>query len=159
MIHFLPTRNSLNFIRLVLAITVVISHAILLGGFGVGDIFNQPTDLGTGVVHGFFGDQRLPHRWQRPSKLDSVVTSGNGFCASSPGFGFVVITAFFIGAIAWMTTPHPAPHACGLGCYLKAPQGPFEYVYRNFLLLMQQLHDLEHAEQWPVERITLDVIL
>ena len=56
-----------------------------------------------------------------------------------PGFWVcLVITAFFIGAIAWMTTPHPVPHACGLGCYLKAPQGPFEYVYRNFLLLMQQ---------------------
>ncbi len=46
--------DSLNFLRLVLALTVLLSHARGLGGFGQGGLINGTT-LGTIAVYGFFG--------------------------------------------------------------------------------------------------------
>jgi peptidoglycan/LPS O-acetylase OafA/YrhL len=133
---FSPRHNSLNFLRLVLALTVVLSHAVLLGGFGKGDIFNRSTTLGTAAVYGFFGisgyliagsacrNNAGRYLWQR-------------FLRILPGFWVcLLVTAFLIGVIAWSTTSHPL--TCGLQCYANAPQGPFDYVYHDWLLLMRQ---------------------
>ena len=46
-------RNSLNFLRLVLALVVLISHAYFLGGFGDENIAHVSTP-GTLAVYGFF---------------------------------------------------------------------------------------------------------
>ncbi len=47
-------RNSLNFLRIVLAIAVVFSHAISIGSFGTENMLGKTT-LGTMAVYGFFG--------------------------------------------------------------------------------------------------------
>ena len=49
-----PRHNSVNFLRLVLAFIVVISHAIGLGNFHVQTGVNQ-SSFGQLAVYGFFG--------------------------------------------------------------------------------------------------------
>ncbi len=51
---FDPRRNSLNFLRVALAVAVVFSHALTLGGFG-SEVIGDKTTLGTAAVYGFFG--------------------------------------------------------------------------------------------------------
>ena len=50
-----PTRNSLNFLRLVLAFCVVYAHACALGWFGLHNVVVNGTELGAIAVYGFFG--------------------------------------------------------------------------------------------------------
>jgi peptidoglycan/LPS O-acetylase OafA/YrhL len=128
------SRNSLNFLRLVLALLVILSHSVAFGLWGSWEVFNG-TSLGTIAVAGFFGIsgyliagsalRNRPGRylWQR-------------FLRIFPGFwACLVVTAFGFGLLAWVTTPH----ACGtLGCYVDSPNGPFGYIYRNWFLQMNQ---------------------
>src|ERR1039457_895578 len=51
---FSAKRNSLNFLRLILALAVLFSHSITLGLFGSESILGKTT-LGTVAVFGFFG--------------------------------------------------------------------------------------------------------
>jgi peptidoglycan/LPS O-acetylase OafA/YrhL len=51
---FDPKRNSLNFLRLVLALAVLVSHSIVLGRYGTDWIGNK-SNIGTLAVFGFFG--------------------------------------------------------------------------------------------------------
>src|SRR5580704_3381339 len=46
--------NGLNLIRLLLALTVIVSHSIVLGGYGSEDFFHWST-AGLLAVFGFFG--------------------------------------------------------------------------------------------------------
>lgn len=131
---FDPRHNSLNFLRLVLALTVVISHAIALGGFGVQNGINQ-TGFGQIAVYGFFGisgfliagsalrNNAGRYLWQR-------------FLRIFPAFWIcLVVTAFIIGVIAWLS--RPVAH-CGLSCYFSARDSPYSYVWRDFGLRMNQ---------------------
>jgi hypothetical protein len=50
---FAPKHNSLNFLRLILATCVILSHSVaFLGGT---EIFSTKSNLGTVAVYGFFG--------------------------------------------------------------------------------------------------------
>ena len=54
---FSPRRNSLNFLRVVLALGVIVDHALGLGYFpSVPNfvLFNHKTDLGSTAVYSFF---------------------------------------------------------------------------------------------------------
>jgi peptidoglycan/LPS O-acetylase OafA/YrhL len=126
---FDPRRNSLNFLRLVLATMVVVSHAVTLGGFGSEWILNKTT-LGVLAVYGFFGisgyliASSAAHNsvgrylWQR-------------FLRIMPGYWVcLVFTGFVLGAIAW----HQTHLHCGFLCYSQTRGGPGEYVYRDALL-------------------------
>lgn len=110
---FDPRRNSLNFLRLVLAVTVVISHASALGGFA-GEWIFQRVAVGTLAVYGFFGisgyliassalhNSLGRYLWQR-------------FLRIMPGYWVcLVVTALGIGAIGWS---HAAHVPCPLSCY------------------------------------------
>src|ERR1700677_238702 len=141
----LSTRsNSLNFLRLVLALTVLVSHALGLG-FGLGTSVNY-TPPGTIAVYGFFGisgyliagsavrNHAGRYLWQR-------------FLRIFPGFWIaLVLTAFFFGLIGWLSPggyrlvgfiAHGDTH-CGASCYLGARNSPFDYVLNNGLLKMNQ---------------------
>ena len=126
-------RNSLNFLRLVLAVLVIGGHAVTRGGHGLDDVFHKIT-IGTLAVFGFFGlsgyliaasaDHLSPGRylWHR-------------FLRIFPAFWVcLVVTAFVFGAIGWA-------HAGGrgLGPFLRATKGPIGYVTNNFWLRMTQL--------------------
>ena len=127
---FSPRHNSLNFIRLVLATTVVVDHAVGLGGFK-DDPFAQ---FGPLAVYGFFGisgyliaasaDHNTVGRylWQR-------------FLRIFPAFwACLLLTAFLFGLLAWS---HQNPH-CGVSCYVRAPLGPLDYLRQNFWLRIDQ---------------------
>jgi peptidoglycan/LPS O-acetylase OafA/YrhL len=128
--------NSLNFLRLVLALTVVVSHAIELGNFKLQNGLNQ-TSFGQIAVYGFFGisgfliagsairNNAGRYLWQR-------------FLRIFPAFWIcLLLTAFVIGVIGWLV--HPPVLHCGLSCYFSSSRdSPYSYVYRDFLLRMNQ---------------------
>ena len=127
-------KNSLNFIRIVLAVAVILSHAVELGYYGTWEQVNRTT-LGSVAVYGFFSISGYliagsalrngPFRffWQR-------------FLRIFPAFWLcLVVTAFGFGIIAWLSNPHPSEH---LSSYFTARQAPFGYVYRNLFLKIYQ---------------------
>jgi peptidoglycan/LPS O-acetylase OafA/YrhL len=131
---FNSRHNSLNFLRLVLAAVVLVSHAIALGGFGIQNGINQ-SSFGQIAVYGFFGisgyliagsamrNHAGRYLWQR-------------FLRIFPAFwACLVVTALLIGVIGWVSRP---PVHCGLSCYFTAKDGPYSYIYRDFLLRMNQ---------------------
>ena len=131
-----PKRNSLNFLRLVLAFFVVYDHASELGWFGLHDVIVNDTPLSSIAVYGFFGISGYliagsasknsvgRYLWQR-------------FLRIFPAFWVcLVVTAFALGAIALAVDP--LPH-CGFVCYLKFHPGPFSFVYSNALLKLNQV--------------------
>src|ERR1700733_6495163 len=143
---FDPRHNSLNFLRLVLAVVVVVSHAIGLGSFKVQNGVNQ-TSFGQIAVYGFFGisgfliagsasrNNAGRYLWQR-------------FLRIFPAFWIcLVVTAFLFGAIVW-NHAHPAlAGRCGLSCYVREPAGPVGYVVNNLWL---QVHQSTIAHTLPL---------
>jgi peptidoglycan/LPS O-acetylase OafA/YrhL len=138
---FSPRHNSLNFIRLVLATTVVVDHAVGLGGFK-SDPFAQ---FGPLAVYGFFGisgyliaasaDHNTVGRylWQRVLRI-------------FPAFWVcLLLTAFLFGLLAWF---HQNPE-CGVSCYLRAPLGPLDYLRQNFWLRIDQQGIANTLKQVP----------
>jgi peptidoglycan/LPS O-acetylase OafA/YrhL len=128
-------RNSLNFLRLVLALCVVYSHACELAWLGFRDVKVNETPLATVAVYGFFGISGYliagsasrnsvgRYLWQR-------------FLRIMPAFWVcLVVTAFVLGAIGMAI--HPIPH-CGYVCFLKLHPGPFSFFYSNALLKVNQ---------------------
>jgi peptidoglycan/LPS O-acetylase OafA/YrhL len=136
--------NSLNFLRLALALIVLISHAIGLG-FNLDPSVNH-TPTGTIAVYGFFGlsgyliagsairNHAGRYLWQR-------------FLRIFPGFWVsLILTAFFFGLIGWLSPgeyrlagfiAHGDSH-CGISCYLGARNSPFDFVLSNGLLKINQ---------------------
>ena len=51
------------------------------------------------------------------------------------------MVGFVFAALAWVTVPKSHP-PCGFSaCYLGSPTGPFQYIYHNFLLRINQTED------------------
>jgi peptidoglycan/LPS O-acetylase OafA/YrhL len=138
--------NSLNFLRIVLALVVLISHAVPNGNLEDNKwiLFNG-TGIGTVAVYGFFGisgfliagsaerNRAGRYLWQR-------------FLRIFPGFWVcLVITAFVLGLIGWLV--QSSPH-CGISCYLQAKQSPFDYVFDNSLLRGTQV-SIAGTPAWP----------
>jgi peptidoglycan/LPS O-acetylase OafA/YrhL len=130
---FMPKRNSLNFLRLALAIAVIFSHAITIGGFGSEDVLGKTT-LGTVAVYGFFGLSGFliagsasrnhvgRYLWQR-------------FLRIFPAFWVcLIVIGFFFGVIVWYRMNPVLAHQCGLSCYTKEPSGPLSFFAHNYLL-------------------------
>jgi peptidoglycan/LPS O-acetylase OafA/YrhL len=153
---FSPRRNSLNFIRLVLAGLVVISHTIILGGYGSEDILGKTT-LGTLAVYGFFG-------------ISGFLIAGSAQGSSVgrflwhrvlriiPAFWVcLILISFVFGLIGWF---HGKP-ACGFSCYTRETDGPFSYLGHNFWLKMNEpvidhtLHGVPLPTAWDGSLWTL----
>lgn len=128
-----PRRNSLNCLRLILALGVVFSHALTLGALG-SEVIGNKTTFGTIAVYGFFGISGYliagsaarhgvgRYLWQR-------------FLRIFPAFWVcLLVTAFVFGLVAWSHD-----HQCGLTCYVRQPVGPWGYVFNNAWLKMRQL--------------------
>jgi peptidoglycan/LPS O-acetylase OafA/YrhL len=99
---FSPRHNSLNFLRLAFCLTVIVSHAITLGGFGSEWILGDRTTIAVPALYGFFclsgfliAGSATKNRvgrylWQR-------------FLRIMPGYWVcIVVTSFIIGSIAWI---------------------------------------------------------
>jgi peptidoglycan/LPS O-acetylase OafA/YrhL len=120
-----------------MATAVILSHSIVLGGFGSEAILGKTT-LGTLAVYGFFGISGYliagsadrngfgRYLWQR-------------FLRIFPAFWIcLVITAFAFGTIAYFHNNPVLSSRCGLHCYLSVPNGPVGYVVHNFWLQINQ---------------------
>lgn len=126
--------NALNLIRLVLAIAVVLSHSITLGGFGSEDIFHATT-VGTLAVYGFFG---ISGYLIAASATKHTIGRflAHRVLRIFPAFWVcLVVTALAFGWFGWVRTGHP----CGAGCYFSQPVGPVGYMVHNAWLRMNQL--------------------
>ena len=131
--------NSLNFLRLVLASMVIVSHCSDIGGFGDQRILGNQT-LGSFAVDGFFGisgflicASALRH------------TRGSGRVAGVgrylwdrvlriyPAFWVcLIVTAAIFGIIGWLHV-HPT-----LSGYVHHSDGPFYYIFANATLVMRE---------------------
>ncbi|MDA8355323.1 MAG: acyltransferase [Actinomycetota bacterium] len=130
-------RNSLNFLRLVLALAVVFSHAITIGLFG-SENFLGKTTLGTLAVYGFFGISGYliagsaernhvgRYLWQRVLRI-------------FPAFWTCMfVTAFVFGTVVWYHANPLLASRCGVSCYLSEPGGPVGYFLRNLWIQAPQ---------------------
>ena len=137
---FSSRHNSLNFLRLAFCLTVLFSHAITLGGFGSEWILGNRTTVAVPTLYGFFclsgfliAGSAMRNRtgrylWQR-------------FLRIMPAYWLcLVVTAFIIGALAWIHQTHTA--SCNIfSCYYNVPHdGPFNYLYHNWLLGWNQFN-------------------
>ena len=125
--------NALNLIRLILALLVIVSHSIVLGGYPRSEVLWGRATLGEIAVNGFFAisgfliaasAQRnsVPrYLWQRVLRI-------------FPAFWVcLLLTAAVAGPIGW------AAHSKGsLADYFTASSGPVRYVIVNSLLLVRQ---------------------
>ncbi len=127
---FDPRHNSLNFLRLVLAVVVILGHALSLPALHDESrlVFNGSGSAELAVwaffaISGFLiASSALRNRtgrfaWQR-------------FLRIFPGFWVcLLLTAFVFGVIGWLSAP-PLQH-CGLSCYFHAPHSPVRYIWEN----------------------------
>jgi peptidoglycan/LPS O-acetylase OafA/YrhL len=92
-----PSRqNSLNFIRLVLAVLVIVSHAWPIGGFGLDPQIGQ-FSLGSFAVAGFFAISGwLITQSRMASELPSFLW--RRFCRIYPGFFIALLVVAFVFA-------------------------------------------------------------
>ncbi len=147
---FSSRHNSLNFIRLLFCLMVIFSHAIVLGGFGNEWIFGNRTTMGDFAVTGFFclsgfliagsatRNRVGRYLWQR-------------FLRIMPAYWLcLIVTAFVIGALAWLHQAHP-PSCSIISCYYSVGHnGPTAYVYHNFLLGVNQFNIVSTPSGGPV---------
>jgi peptidoglycan/LPS O-acetylase OafA/YrhL len=132
---FSEKHNSLNFLRLFLALAVIAAHAVGLGYFGK-DWIGHGTTVATVAVYSFFGISgfliaRSAERnsfgrflWQR-------------FLRIAPGYWVcLLVTAFVFGVIGWSSGVH-AHH--GLAAYFRLRDGPIEFLTNNAYFKMRRL--------------------
>ncbi len=134
---FDPRRNSLNFLRLVLALAVVFSHAIIIGGFG-SEVFLGKTTLGTVAVYGFFGlSGYLITRSAERNHVGRYLWQR--FLRIFPAFWVcLIVTGFVFGLIVWIHANPAVFHRCGLSCYVREEGGPLGYIAHNYSLRITQ---------------------
>jgi peptidoglycan/LPS O-acetylase OafA/YrhL len=125
--------NALNFLRLVFALMVVLSHAFV-GGFSDPFLLGGMS-LGAVGVYGFFGISGY---------LIAASASHNAlgrflwlrFLRIFPAYWVCLfLTGFGFAAVVWLQKAHH----CGFSsCYLGSPTGPVQYVLHNFFLRIDQ---------------------
>ncbi len=129
--------NSLNFLRLVMALLVIVSHSIPLGGFGNEVIVGNQTYGGL-AVDGFFGisgflicGSALRHIERHGRWRGLVHYFWDRLLRIMPAFWLcLIVTAGIFGVVGWRAV-HPT-----LAGYWTHPLGPLHYVSSNFLLRM-----------------------
>ena len=144
-----PRHNSLNFLRLVLAGVVLLSHAYAVGGFGNEGILHHTT-AGTVAVYGFFGisgyliaGSATAHSagrylWQR-------------FLRILPAFWVsLIVVSFGFALIGWASQHHGAA-----GYFDQRINTPAGFDYNNWLLDMRQFD----IGAQGLERVALDPLL
>ncbi len=129
--------NSLNFLRLVMAFLVIVSHSIPLGGFG-NEVIVGNQSFGGLAVDGFFGisgflicGSALRHI-ERHGRFQGLVRYfWDRVLRIMPAFWLcLIVTASIFGVIGWRAD-HPT-----IAGYWTHSLGPFHYVLSNFSLHM-----------------------
>jgi len=127
--------NSLNFLRLAMALLVVVAHSMPIGGFEnehlIGDL-----SLGSLAVDGFFGisgylicGSALRHIKLHGRFRGLIHYFWDRVLRIMPAFWLcLIVTACVFGVIGWRAV-HPS-----IGGYWNHGEGPLHYVYGNSLL-------------------------
>ncbi len=134
---FDPRNNSLNLMRLIMAVMVVASHSIDLGLFGK-DWIGRRATIGQIAVFGFFGisgfliarsaesNSTGRYLWQRCIRI-------------FPAYWVcLIVTAFGIAFLGWWHVGHLFHLPTHPSTYFHAPNGPFDYVLHNWFLKIDQ---------------------
>jgi peptidoglycan/LPS O-acetylase OafA/YrhL len=129
--------NSLNFLRLVLASLVIVSHSIVIGGFGNQQFLGNQS-LGSLAVDGFFGisgylicASALRHTGQHGRLYGVARYIWDRMLRIYPAFWVcLLVTAVIFGPIGWR-----ADHS-SLSGYVSHADGPVYYIVGNFRLVM-----------------------
>ena len=139
--------NSLNFLRLVLAVLVIVSHSWPIGGYGPDPELGQ-FSLGSIAVAGFFAISGwLITRSRLSSELASFMW--RRFCRIYPGYLMVLLAVAFVFA--------PIGAALSSGAY--KPSDGIAYVGNNIGLYTGPNRGRHLAVRIPVvERIAVDVV-
>jgi peptidoglycan/LPS O-acetylase OafA/YrhL len=127
--------NSLNFLRLALALLVVVSHSFTIGGFGNESILGNQS-LGDVAVDGFFGisgflicGSAIRHIERHGRKVGLIHYFWDRLLRIFPAYWLcLIVTAAIFGPIGWWAVHHT------LSGYVSHPLGPFHYIISNFLL-------------------------
>ncbi|MBZ0304019.1 MAG: acyltransferase [Anaerolineae bacterium] len=134
---FNPQKNSMDFLRFVLAFAVIIVHGYWLGGFGPDPLYyfsHGQIDPGPLAVSGFFilsgflitrSRQRRGsiwvYLWQRVRRI-------------MPGYWVtLLVTVILFAPIIYLLTNHTLT-----GYWEQSPFGPFDYLKNNFFLKVGQ---------------------
>ena len=128
-----PRANSLNFLRLVMAVLVIVSHAWSLGGIGPEPSPGGHT-LGTWSVYGFFA---LSGYLITGSRLNNDLTTylKRRILRIYPGFVVcLLVTVIVVAPIGYVTIHHT------LAGYATTPTTPLDYVVGNIGLKMNVFH-------------------
>ena len=143
---FDPRSNSLNLLRLVLALMVIFSHSLTIANYGSEGIAGKTT-LGTMAVYGFFGlSGYLITRSAMHSSLFHYLIARA--LRIFPAFWTcLVVVAFVFGPIVWRHANPILARRCSWSCYLHEPGGPLGYVGRNLAL---QIHQSTIANTLPL---------
>ena len=134
---FDPRNNSLNLMRLIMAVTVVAGHSFELGLFGR-DWIGRRTTIGQIAVFGFFGISGF--LIARSAESSSIGRYLWRRCIRIfPAYWVcLIVTAFGIAFLGWrqfVLFQHLPIHP---SAYFHAPNGPFDYVWRNWFLKINQ---------------------
>ena len=143
---FNPESNSLNLLRLVLALMVIFSHSLTIADFGSEDIAGKTT-LGTVAVYGFFGlsGYLITRSATHSSLLRYLIARA---LRIFPAFWTcLVVVAFVFGPIVWHRANPAVAQRCSWSCYLREPGGPVGSVGRNLAL---QIHQSTIANTLPL---------
>ncbi len=132
--------NSLNFLRLALALLVIISHSITLGGFGSEDLLGNHS-FGGLAVDGFFGisgylicGSALRHIERRGRWKGLAHYFWDRALRILPAFWVCLIaTAGILAPIGWLVVHH------SLSGYGSHSHGPVHYVLSNLFLRLGAL--------------------
>ncbi len=127
--------NSINFLRIMLALSVLVSHSWPLG-LGHGDLGERETwgqsDVGTLSVYGFF-------------LLSGFLITGSALRFSLPRYfwhrALRILPGFWVCLIvtAFVAAPAAALYEHGnLDGFISHPQGPLQYLKNNWFLSMSQ---------------------
>lgn len=133
---FDPQANAVGFLRLLAAGLVLVAHTVVLGGFGrdpLGVVTGGQEGLGPLAVTVFFVlSGFLVTRSLIRSRRTSTFLRRRALRILPGYWACLVVTAFAFGGVLWW-------HDHGsLGGLLSAPDGPFRYIGRNWLVLQRQ---------------------
>ena len=145
--------NSFNFLRISLALIVLICHAETVGQFGLAGRIGDKSAIDTIAVYGFFS---------LSGYLIAASASRNSvprylwsrFLRVLPGFWVsLVLTAFLFSLVGWFALPHTSQRPGTLSGYFHLSNGPTQYVLNNLYLEMIQLrigHYVWNGSLWTL---------
>lgn len=148
-VAFNPQKNSLAFLRFLLAILVVIQHSYHLGNFGADPIWflsNGTINTGSLAVHSFFiiSGFLITRSYLSTSNFGRYLW--HRILRIFPGFWVcLVVTAFVFAPIAYISVNG------NISGYLSAKDSPLGYIVKNLFLYIKQA-DIANLMSLHVEK-------